>query len=213
MGSGPPQAVTVETITIQLAGLELTITARRLGEGSPRSSTVQAAVAAEPHSREDRTEVDHLELLEDPHHITVELEERALSARTASEFGALPLPFLDYLLPRLRGTDPRWLPPARIGRAFTAGVASRRRLDGEIIDTAVPGVPYRNQIYICLRTSSFPGGFWTSNYSSYIEAVGAIGPDRGFGFRVGSISHSFPTRAEGEAYLIGARRGWPRHLQ
>lgn len=213
MQSGSPQAETVESITVQLAGVELTITARRLGGSSPRGSTVQAVFASVSQSPGERTEVDRLELFEDPHQVSVELEERALSARTATEFGTLPLPFLQYLLPRLRGTDPIWLPRARIGRAFTAGVASRRRLDGEILDCAVPGVPYRNQIYICLRTSSFPEGFWTSDYSRYIEAVGTIGPDGGFGFRVESISHSFPTRAEGEAYLIGARRGWPRHLR
>ena len=209
MGSGPPQGESVESITFQLAGLELTVTARRVSE----VTGVQAALTAGPSTTGPRSDLDRFDLFEDPHQISVELEEWALSSRTATEFSALPLPFLHYLHRRLRGTDTLWRPPARVGRAFSAGVASRRRLDGEVLDFAVCGIPYRNQIYLCLTAPSHSEGFWTSNYSLYIGAVGAIGPDQGFGFVVGSISHSFATRAEGEAYLIGARRGWPRHLQ
>ena len=68
-----------------------------------------------------------------------------------------------------------------------------------------PSVPFSASLYIVLRCPEFPSGFWTSDFEVYRRAV--FGP--GHIFYDDTISHSFASRAEGEAYLRGAGRQWP----
>ena len=144
---------------------------------------------------------------EDPFLISAELEREAISASGPTALGALSLPFLAYLAPRLRGTNSTWFSSARLARAFRAGVIARRRLNGEVLDSTSEGIPFRNCIYVCLRTAgNCTVGFWTANYALYwarvrINVANEFHPD--------SISHAFASRAEAEAYLRGARRIWP----
>lgn len=146
---------------------------------------------------------------EDPHHISFDLEEQVLAAETAAQLSALPLGFLQHLTARLRGSDRIWTPRARIGRAFRAGVAAYRRFNGEYQTESSPGIPFRNQIYIILRSPNHPLGGWTSDYSLFIQSVQA---STGQGFHRDSVCHSFPSQIEVDAYLAGARRPWPTQL-
>ena len=139
-----------------------------------------------------------------------------LKARDPEPLGALVPQFLLHLAnhPSLDSLDPRWHPRARIGRALRAGISARRVLDDEFDKQArSPSVPFENKIYICLRCIRSEAGWWTDSYSVYwpcIEAPASSGPRV---FQNYSISHGFPTLAEGEAFLRGARRTWPRFLR
>lgn len=121
------------------------------------------------------------------------LEDRAIRAATIGDLVQLPLPFLDHLLPRLRGHHPEWSPAARIARAFRAGVAARRRLDGIFCEAS--SLSFRNCYYVCLRAARGEPGFWTSDYAAYLSRR------RG------------PTAcAQIPAFLVGARKGWPQRV-
>lgn len=203
MQPDPLSTTSVETVTVLLAGLEITLTARRAGG----SATVGASVEGTPPSASETQScwVDPAD--EDPFLISAELEREAISASGPTALGALSLPFLAYLAPRLRGTNSTWFSSARLARAFRAGVIARRRLNGEVLDSTSEGIPFRNCIYICLRTAgNCTVGFWTANYAVYWARVRSnVAND----FHPDSISHAFASRAEGEAYLRGARRIWP----
>lgn len=111
-----------------------------------------------------------------------------------------------HLVGRLRGSQGSWTPSARIARAFAAGLAAKKRLEGIVHPHAAPGTPCRNSIYIALRAPFRPEGFWTPNYPTYIRLVEPRD------FDSGSVSHAFATRAEADAYLLGAARAWPPAL-
>ena len=134
----PLGTASVETVTVLLAGLEITLTARRAGG----SATVEASVEGSPPS--------------------------------ASE------------------TQSPWVDPAD---------------EDLFLISAWEGIPFRNSIYICLRTSgNCTVGFWTASYAVYWARVRSNVANE---FHPDSISHAFASRAEAEAYLRGARRIWP----
>ena len=149
-------------------------------------------------------------LVHDPYSISVELENQVLAASTPTELGTLNLPFLTYLERQLRGDHQQWTPRARLGRAFRAGVAAFRRLNGILTEESSLATPYRNSIYIILRAPSLPSGGWTGNYSIFITNCGGSAQQA---FHSVTVCHAFATRAEGEAYLAGSRRRWPSLLR
>lgn len=201
--SGAPAAdgSEIQSLTVQLANLDITITVRpsppvgsASGSSSGYPSAIGATVTAPP----------------DPADFSLALEEQALAAVTAADFAALDLPFLQVHQGQLRAQHPEWTVSARVGRAFRAGVIAARRLAGEYLERTSPAIPNRNTVYIVLRGK--PGtigeqGFWTVDYSTYIRGVQSEGD-----FHRVSISHAFATRAEAACYLAGARRGWPIQL-
>lgn len=195
----------VDTVTFRLANLEITVTAREVSPAAAASSEVRLVG---PEARELGAQVvrDPEEFL-DPFNISVELEERCLSAISARLLGELPLPFLAPSVSRLRGTDTVWNPRCRIARAFRAGVIARRRLDGQILDHSSEVIPYRNAYYVVLRGRGNTPGFWTCNFGVYIAGVGDQNGRNSL--HHDTISHGFPTHAESSAYLCGARRSWP----
>lgn len=191
------QDSSVESITVQLAGLELTISARRIEPGETPQPTGETGVAPTP------------EVTSDPYSISAELEDSVIAAREPAALAALVLPFLTFLENRLRGAHAVWTPRARLARAFRAGVIARRHLEGEFQTGTSPAIPFRNSLYIALREAgNDTTGFWTTSYSAYTRRVGRLNPTNG-AFHPDSISHAFPSSAEGEAYLVGARRRWP----
>ena len=139
-----------------------------------------------------------------------ELEEQTLAAQSASELADLPLVFLQAWERRLRGGDPSWTNRARLARAFRAGLAAPRRLDGITCPASSPSIPFRNTYYIILRSPSVPRGGWTADYGLFIGNTGRS-YDRDFSSNC--VCHAFATRTETEAYLVGARRVWPPQLQ
>ena len=130
----------LESVTFRLANLEITVSARPVDPTAAASSEVRVF---EPEARGSGSQSasDPEEFL-DPFNISVELEERCLSAVSARLLGELPLPFLATSVSRLRGTDTVWNPRCRIARAFRAGVIARRRLDGQVLDHSSVVIPY-----------------------------------------------------------------------
>ena len=205
----PPKLIiseSVEELTLRFGDLELGINVRRAQSPSGDSSTWEVVTHADSSGAGSVT-ASHTRL-----RVSDNLVTQTLTAVSAQELSDLPLDFLDHLTNKLRGGDSAWTPQARIGRAFKAGVVASLRLEGQYSDLKVPTVPYRNSVYIILRAAALEQGGWTPNYGTYIRAVGAQTPSR-HDFDDYSISHSFATRAEGEAYLAGAGKAWPRLLQ
>lgn len=128
-------------------------------------------------------------------------------------FSALELGDLWRLASRLRGTDSLWTPRPRIGRAFKAGAVAALRLEGQVTDLTVPGIPYKNSIYVILRAPNLPEGGWTPDYRKYVQAVQTHVPGSRHDFHQDSVSHAFASQAEAEAFLAGAGKQWPRLLQ
>ena len=95
--------------------------------------------------------------------------------------------YLDH--PSLGG-DRHWGPAARAARALRAGVSARWVLTGAFHKQArSPKLSLNNQIYVVLWSRSHPGGFWTSDYSVFIDIVGTR-----TGLETGCICHAFPSR-------------------
>lgn len=192
----------VEEVTVLLGGLEITISARRLPVGAAASAGIGVSAGGTPVPR------DIPEDFSDPYNITPEIEDLCIQATTPARLSQLTLPFLTALVGRLRAGHAEWSPSARIHRAFRAGVLARRRLDGNFQEEDSLAVPFRNCYYICLREAGHQSGFWTTDYGIYIERVGGpsgrLHPD--------SISQALPSQVEAQAFLVGARRPWPRRL-
>lgn len=193
----------VETLTVQLAGLELTITARRLpgGDSGSASSTsfelVSSGAAQAETSVIDPADGFSLEWI----------ERQALAATTAqqcADFARL-LPFLDPLVAKLSASAGEWTPAARIGRAYRAGVLAGLRLSGRTSELDSLSVPFRNIYYVVLRGTPGVQPCWTNNYQVYLRKVGRPGEK----FHDLSISQALPSHAEASAFLSGAGQRWP----
>lgn len=194
----------VESITVQLSGLEITVSARRLSTAS-QSEVEFELVPGSERPRPSSAPSPFPEVSEN-------LQEQLLAARTARELAAIVLPSLGHLVGRLRGTQAEWTPTARIARAFAAGLAAKKRLLGVVHSHSAPSIPFRNTIYVTLRSPFRPDGFWTANYATYIQLVEPRDRANRSDFDSGSVSHAFPSRAEADAYLLGAARAWPPAL-
>ena len=195
---------TVESLTVQLAGLELTITARRLsgtrsGSASTASFEVVSAGAVQEVSDASSAAADGIPL--------TEIEARAFSALTASQCADLVrlLPFLDPLVAKLSASSGEWTPAARIGRAYRAGVLAGLRLSGRISELDSLSVPFRNVYYLVLRGACGGPACWTTSYRTYLTKVGRPGEK----FEDQSISQALPSHAEASAFLSGAGKTWP----
>lgn len=197
----PPADPEVESVTLNLAGLQLTITARRLDQTTAVSAEASASAAAAT------TTPPVSEILADPYNISTALEEEIIPLREPEALRIVNLPFLTYLENRLRSTTGPWVPRARLARAFRAGVIARRQLDGVFQAGTSPNIPYKNSVYIVLREpGNLVTGFWTTSFAVYTRRT------RGYhrqDFHPDCVSHAFASQSEVEAYLIGARRLWP----
>ena len=131
-----------------------------------------------------------------------------------ADFLALDLAPLDQLLASSRLLSAQdWTPLARLARGLAAGRSARRGLlAGHYSqDTTVPlPTGLRNCFYLCLYCPTHPQGFWTGSSKVYFQTI--KGP-QGERFHPQSVSHSFPSRAESAAFLLGAEAEWPPHLQ
>ncbi len=165
---------------------------------NPRSKLVSSAQTAEP------------EPLPEVRQISLAVEQSLLAATTPRAYSGFHLEFLTRFSNKLRGLDRDWTPKARVVRAYRAGLIARRRLEGEILDHSSPGTPYRVSYYLILRSPRHPSGCWTMDYGRYLTAVGPSSADHTFADS--SVSHGFASHAESEAFLVGAARPWPRHL-
>lgn len=200
----------VEEVTVQLGNLEITLKVKQLGSGSGASSSAGFELVSADGSSSAVT----LPIAEAAPSVPViatpapSLDERVLAARTPGDFAELPLDFLDHLKRKLSASDRAWVPAARIGRAYRAGLVARKHLDNEYCDLRSPSLTIKNTIYVVLRTPGFLTGFWTADFSVYQRLVINC-PQSKNGFQPTSVSHAFPSRAEADAFLEGARCPWP----
>lgn len=138
-----------------------------------------------------------------------EWESALLAASSPEEVLAVDLSVIDHLSNRLRTTSAGWSPRARLGRAFRAGLIARQVLDKHYVKPANLGGPTLPcRFYIILRAASGRLSGWTDDYIQYRDQV--ITKDGGFA--AGTVSQAFASRAEAEAYLLGAREPWPAAL-
>ena len=206
----------VESITLRLGNLELTLTARPI-PGASGASSVGSFELVEHTSGAGVVErtLNHASSrlsIEDQPDEGDSLRTLALQAEGPTALSQLPLNHLSYLLGKLRGADKLWTPAARIGRAFKAGCVSRIRLGGGLSSISSEGIPFRNSYYIVLRGADNSPGFWTNSYTTYITRIGVV-VGGVHGLHPDSISHAWATHAESEAYLAGAGLPWPRKLE
>ena len=198
-----------ESITLRLGQLSLTVSVNPAPEN--RDRTAPAPEGAES-DREwsivsgEESSAWTSELL--PRLFPVSLETRALAANSASEFAALDLDCLHLGANRLGGSDRNWIPAARLGRAFRAGLIARRHLSGEFSarDSSL-ATPFKNQFYVVLQGLDGQG-CWTKDFHVYSEKV--FIRRRGVRtFGEGTVSHAFASLIECRAYIAGARVAWP----
>ena len=184
----------VDEVILRLSGLEITV--RRTDPGSDYGfEVVNQEPAGLPSSSSSRPPVEQRSS-------TAEV----LAAVTAAELSALELPELEHLARSLRDTGSSWTPRARIARAFRAGLSAGQKLRGEVRYTVGSlALGLRPCIYVAIRSPAYPAGFWSRSYSSFRrETQNASGS-----FYQEVISHSFPSRAEADAYVLGAGVPWP----
>eukprot|EP00438_Fugacium_kawagutii_P033184 Skav219798 [mRNA] locus=scaffold147:115277:117782:- [translate_table: standard] len=170
----------VESITVQLAGLELTITATPVASGGYSRGSGSEFELVGPGSPSTFLQPS-----------SPELQALVLETTSPLALAALPIDLDERLLRALRSSHPEWSARARLARAYRAGLAAAIRLGGELSPVTSPAIPFRNSIYIVLRCEDYPNGFWTSSYRTYINAVG-----EGSGLQPRSISHALASRAE-----------------
>lgn len=194
---------TVETVRVQLAGLELTTTARRQeGAGSGSVSSTSFELVASEAAQETSPVINSGD------GFSLDwIERQAFAATTAqqcADFARL-LPFLDPLVAKLSASSGEWTPAARIGRAYRAGVLAGLRLSGRTSELDSLSVPFRNIYYVVLRGIPGVQACWTNNYQVYLRVVGRTGEK----FHDQSISQALPSHAEASAFLSGAGAQWP----
>ena len=144
-----------------------------------------------------------------------EFERAILKARTARELERLvpTLLLTSANHPSLDSLSPAWNPVTRIGRALRAGISAHRVLTGQFPKQAQsPSLPFKNEVYICLRCLRIEEGWWTRDYEIYFLCIENPHSEGVREIQQYSVSHSFPTLAEAEVFLRGARRQWPREL-
>ena len=140
---------------------------------------------------------------------TQEWFEALAIADSPSSLEQLDLSPIAYLEARLRTTSAGWSPRARLARALRAGVLARHWLDNRPLEAANIGGPtLPSRFYIVLKAGPGLEPGWTADYTTYLAQVCR----RPHVFWPGTISQAFASRAEADAYLLGAQEPWPRAL-
>ena len=126
--SGPLDPV--ESLTVRLGQLELTITVRQVDHNT---GPLPALTVVPPGSNSAGYQVsqntwNHSALAPS---YPRGLDQAALASDRPRDLAALDLRFLGALTNQLTGSDQVWTADARLGRAFRAGCLARLRLDGE----------------------------------------------------------------------------------
>ena len=206
----------VDELTLRFGGLEISV--RRRGtpstEREPEAVPLagpRAAVAA-PASAEDRppTASSAWSVVGGPRAWSAEWKLALLEASTPSELLALDLQCVEHLQRQLVADPDGWSSLARLGRALRAGVAARNKLDGQGTFERSPDLGLTNRIYVVLRGAPGAEPCICHSAQSYYQVVRSSGSSQ---LHPRSVSHAFPSRAEAEAYVLGARALWPPERQ
>lgn len=188
-----------EPVTLRVGDYELVISVRRVGGTSAGTEEFELVAPSTSPSIAPESFAGEL---------TLAKQDQVLAATSVAQLERLELPFLNLFAERLRPVHGVWTPKARVIRAFRAGIAAHRRLQGVYCEFSSIDIPFRNSVYICLRGGADPEPFWTTSYNTYINRVRGSHSD----FHGDSVSHAFPSRTEAEAYLAGSLQPWPQQL-
>lgn len=203
----------VPELTLRFAGLEICV--RRRGEGGDQEAArsplagprASAGLSADQGASAAAAASDsHWSFVGSPEVWSPAWREAVLDATTPAELEALDIQPVEHLERRISEVCGGWSARARLGRALRAGVAARSKLDGEAVVVSSPQLNLTNHIYIVLRGAPGAGPCFCHTAKIYYQVVRACGSD---GFHPKSVSHAFPSRAEAEAYAIGAQERWP----
>ena len=202
----------LESVTVQLAGLEITLQARRVtaAASSTLGSSFSIVGQSEPVASGASQVPSEFGVAGPDPRIDQVLE--ATSASDCARVVGL-FPELDSWVSKLHASDPDWTPAARIGRAYRAGVLAKLRLAGQVPGLDSLSVPFRNVYYIVLRGAPGQAPCWTLKYSIYLDRVGGRDPSRQSDFAEVSISQALPSHAEASAFLAGAHQPWPHQAK
>ena len=147
----------VEHITLRVRGLEISISVRPARGVDSASSTGGFEIVAPSAASGDLSE--HPAPSRYGVNLSIRGEEQLLNTTAASELGQLLPGPLEPLCAQLRADHSVWTPRARIARAFRAGLFSHRRLRGVVCEFESPIVPFKNTLYVVLRSLDHPDGF------------------------------------------------------
>ena len=178
--------MTVEDIVVKMGNLRITI--ETTGEGTEAES-------------------DNIE-----HRGKNEFDLQILSAKSVQDLGELVLGELAFLKPIASRLHPNsvWSPEARVARAYQKGVMSRLGVSSgsqeELpLDHMFPAISFKNCFYFCLQCPAHPDGFWTSS--------GKIMQGNTANLDLDLVCFACASRAEADAFLLGAKRPWPNQLK
>ena len=204
----------VEEVAVQLGDLRITV--RQVHQGSRRRNhqsnqpgssgslagprPVELAHATSP------TSVSSWEHVEESAEIWSDAwKEALLAADTQESIEQIDLEPVVHLARRLRSGRAEWSPLSRVGRALRAGLAAQAKLStGCRLRVSSPQLNL-TKVFVVLRPGPAGRVGWTKSPTAYFRAVGSATSS----FASESVSHSFPTEAEAEAYCIGAGVRWP----
>ena len=211
MAGGDP----VEEIALQLGDLRITV--RQVNQGSRRivqqsnqpgsSGSLAGPRPVELARATSPTSVSSWEHVEESAEIWSDAwKEALLAADTQESIEQIDLGPVVHLARRLRSGRAEWSPLSRVGRALRAGLAAKTKLSsGCRLRVSSPQLNLTNKVFVVLRPGPSGRVGWTKSPTAYFRAVGSATSS----FASESVSHSFPTEAEAEAYCIGAGVRWP----
>ena len=197
----------IEELEFAFQGLSITIRRRPSAKAAVSGSTF----ACEPSTSSEPPELARVPLAgaggPSESAAAASWEERLIDLDTPAALDTAELGPHEHFARRLTGAGGVWTARARSARAVRAGLTAAQKLSGEIsVVQASPSLGLSNRVYICLRCRSHPRGFTTTSYRVYSNLVRGAGGEAFDPFRV---SHSFPSRAEAEAYCAASGRPWP----
>lgn len=175
----------LEEVTLSMGGLEITIR-------NKRDENLEWEVVDGPGTEE---------------HYDSDIDRQVLASKTVESLRALvagPLSFLKPLANKLQDKGV-WCANSRVARAYQKGVMDRLKLQGIEFedDHKFPVLPLKASHHICLQCDKHLDGFWASS----LTTVKAEIPE------INARYFSCASRTEGEAYLLGAKRDWPKFLK
>lgn len=205
----------VEELTVRLGDLEISVRRRGDHPGELSAESSLTGLRASAVSAESGAEASAIASLSQ-WSVAGSIEpwspawrEALLAATTPAailEVDLQPVEHLD-LERRITGTSGGWTARARVGRALRAGIAARGKLAGAAVVVPFPQLDLSNCIYVVLCGAPGKEPCFCHTAKVYFTVVRASGSD---GIHPSSVSHAFPSRAEAEAYAIGAQERWPQ---
>lgn len=203
----------VDQLTVNIGELEITVRRNRTASSgsSPSGPSLAgpratAATAAPAGLAESPTGSAWSVVGRDrPAPWTREWEADLFSASDQASILAVDLQPVEHLATRLSSSATTRTPLARLGRALRAGLGARYVLRGEAASCTSPDTGLRSRIFVVLRGAPGFEPCHTESAEVYFKVVHGGGSS----FHRESVSHAFATRAEADAYIIGAGERWP----